>query len=271
MKQKNTKQKGFNCPICGQLWKRGQSSVQCDLCSCWIHGPNDDNRKSKYKNCSLLSLNEFKTLTDYSDKSWVCSKCLNQNLPFFSENPNELLLHSLGDYADVTEDFQLIPNNKLKHFIDECNSLVVETSDKFDENIDEYELPSTVNSNYYSYTDFNKIKTDEKSTFSIMHTNLASIGKHFGDLSVSLSLLNHTFDIIGITEHKIGMESGPSTNIDIPGYHSFLFDPITTSHGGAGLYIKNSFVFIERRDLQFNSPGNHESLFIEIIFPNKKT
>ena len=104
-----------------------------------------------------------------------------------------------------------------------------------------------------------------------MHTNLASINKHIGDLNVTLSLLNYNFDIIGITEHKIQTDTGPIANIDIPGYHTFLFDPITTTHGGAGLYIKESLVFVERKDLQFNSPGNHESIFVEIIIPNKKT
>ena len=214
-----------------------------------------------------MTLNQFETLTDNADKSFVCAKCHNQNLPFFSENLNEFMLHSIGDYAEVSDDFQILPNCNLKQFIDECSSLIDETDENLGENYNDLSIQSNISSNYYSYTEFNDLKFDEKSTFSLMHTNLASISKHFCDLNVTLSLLNHSFDIIGITEHKIRTDTGPITNIDIPGYHSFVFDPITTTHGGAGLYIKNSLVFIERRDLQFNSSGNHESVFIEILIP----
>ena len=46
--------------------------------------------------------------------------------------------------------------------------------------------------------------------------------------------------------------------------------PIETSHGGIGFYIKESLVYAKRDDLKFNSPGNYESTFIEIIFPDRK-
>jgi len=88
-------------------------------------------------------------------------------------------------------------------------------------------------------------------------------------LTVS-SRVNYGFDVIGITEHKIHEDTDAISNLDIPGYHPFLYDPITTSHGGAGLYINDSLVFTERKDLQFNSPGNHESIFVEVILPKKK-
>ena len=184
---------------------------------------------------------------------------------------NEFILANLCDNNKVSSTFQIIPDKKLDDFVDKCNSF----TNNFNENIsfeedDDYRLPSNINSNYHNYSDFNNIKNDASSTFGIMHTNLASINKHFGDLNISLSLLNYEFEIIGITEHKILVESGPVTNIDFIDYHPFLFEPISTTHDGAGLYIKESLVYIERKDLQFNSPGNHESVFIEIIIPNKK-
>ena len=71
------------------------------------------------------------------------------------------------------------------------------------------------------------------SSFNLIHTNLASISKHHDDLEPTLSLLKTKFDIIGITEHKIKKENENSiTNIDIPGYQSFVFDCSETSHGG---------------------------------------
>ena len=181
---------------------------------------------------------------------------------------NDILIENLITNKQVSENFRIIPDNELTTFIDECNSISEKLGDNINDD-DDIEYPSNINSSYCTYHDFNNIKVDPLSTFGIVHTNLASINKHFCDLDTSLSLLNVAFDVIGITEHKI-QENGPTTNIDISGYHPFVFNPITTSHGGAGLYIKESLVYVERKDLQFNSTGNHESVFIELIIPNKK-
>ena len=48
------------------------------------------------------------------------------------------------------------------------------------------------------------------------------------------------------------------------------WNPITASIGGAEFYLKEPLVYIERRDIQFSTPDNHENVFIELIFPNKK-
>ena len=92
---------------------------------------------------------------------------------------------------------------------------------------------------------------------------------HIDDLKLILSLLNYKFDIIGISEHKILKEKSPSNDISIPGYE-FIFEPTETSFGGTGFYLKDNLDYILRKDLQFNSPGNFESMFIEIQFPQKK-
>ena len=47
--------------------------------------------------------------------------------------------------------------------------------------------------------------------------------------------------------------------------------PLKTSQGGTGFYIKESLVYVRWDDLKFNSPGNYESTFIEIILPERKT
>ena len=62
----------------------------------------------------------------------------------------------------------------------------------------------------------------------------------------------------------------PSNNIDIGGYEEFKFEPTGTTHGGAGFYIKNGIDYIERKDLDLNSPSQHEAKFIEIILKNRK-
>ena len=81
---------------------------------------------------------------------------------------------------------------------------------------------------------FNQIKPDPISSLGLIHTNLASIGKHFDDLNLVLSLLKFDFHIIGISEHKIQKENDDNSfsNINLEGYHPFVFDPTETSHGG---------------------------------------
>ena len=99
--------------------------------------------------------------------------------------------------------------------------------------------------------EFNSIKPDNTSCFSLTHVNLASLNKHFDDLHLILSLLDIKFDIIALSEHKITDE--PSKNIDIPGYRKFIFEPTQSTH-----------------DLNINSINNCEACFIEIKFDNKK-
>ena len=53
-------------------------------------------------------------------------------------------------------------------------------------------------------------------------------------------------------------------------YHPFVFGPTETSQDGTGFYIKESLVYVRRDDLKFNSPGNYESTFIDIILPDRK-
>ena len=101
---------------------------------------------------------------------------------------------------------------------------------------------------------------------------MASIGKHFDDLNLVISLLKFDFHIIGISEHKIQKENDDNSfsNINLEGYHPFVFDPTETSHGGTGFYVKDSLVYVKSDDLKFNSPSNYESTFIEVILPDRK-
>ena len=79
-----------------------------------------------------------------------------------------------------------------------------------------------------------------------------------------MTSLNFNFHIIGISEHKIRKDTLPSNNISIPGYEEFIFETIETTYGGTGFYIKDNIDYITRKGLQINSPGNFESIFIEI-------
>ena len=103
---------------------------------------------------------------------------------------------------NVSEDLNIIPQNQFKEFLDECNNI----SKKILENVDNKDLqdfPNPVNSKYHDIHHFNLIKPDPISSLGLIRTNLVSIGKHFDDLNLVLSLLKFDFHIIGISEHKI--------------------------------------------------------------------
>ena len=214
------------CPICDNLLKRKDSSIHCDLCQEWVH----------LKKCSSLSLESFDSLSK-SDNQWFCSKCINKCLPFNWLTYNDIITDNIG-LNMTSDDISIVPS--LSYFLEECNS----TANNYYDNVhsEEFnEFPNPINLKYYDIGQFNSIKHDPTSSFSLFHTNLASINKHFDDMQNILSCLKTKFDIIGITEHKIKKEHNtPVLNINLDGYHPFIFDTSDTNCGGTGLYIKDS-------------------------------
>ena len=83
-------------------------------------------------------------------------------------------------------------------------------------------------------------------------------------LKIHLSLLKHSFDIVGISEHKTTKGSK-----NLPGY-TFCFNEIETFHGETGLFVSNNLTYKLRPDLLINKHKKLESTFIGLIFPNKK-
>ena len=102
------------------------------------------------------------------------------------------------------------------------------------------------------------------------HVNIASLDAHIDDLRTVLFRLKSSFDVIGISEHKIRSDSAPSNNIEIPGYEEFDYIPTETHFGGTGFYVKSGLNYKVRKDYNLNSQGNFEAMFIELIFPDRK-
>ena len=121
----------------------------------------------------------------------------------------------------------------------------------------------TVNSKYFSPNEFLSRKFS-KSKFSILHLNIASLQLHINELRTLLSLLNHPFDIIAISETKIKTNCAIAANISLEGYH-LEHTRTETFFGGVALYIKNSFKNYKLcKDLSFSEKSVAESIFVEI-------
>ena len=126
----------------------------------------------------------------------------------------------------------------------------------------------SVDSKYHDINDFNKLSINKNSSFATLHLNIASLSKHFENLQNFLSLWIHSFDIIGILEHKINKNS---MNIDLtqPGY-TFYFNETESSHEGIGFFLSDNLTFKQSLNLLINELRRLESTFIELIFPNKR-
>ena len=62
-------------------------------------------------------------------------------------------------------------------------------------------LSDTISSKYYTPRDFLTSKFN-KSTFGIIHINIASLSLQIDDLKIFLDLLDHPWDAIGVSEAK---------------------------------------------------------------------
>ena len=128
-------------------------------------------------------------------------------------------------------------------------------------------LSSSINSKYYSPSDFIDAKLSKKS-FTMIHLNIASLQCHIDELRTLLSLIDHPFDVICITETRLH-DDQPLSNIQIEGY-DFIHTPTPTRCGGAGIYIKSSLEYEQLKNLSACHKNILESIFVEIKNDHKK-
>ena len=102
----------------------------------------------------------------------------------------------------------------------------------------------------------------------MIHLNIASLQCHMDELRSLLSLLDHPFDIICITETRLH-DDEPLSNIQIDGY-DFIHTPTPTRCGGVGIYIKSSLEYEQLKNLSFSHENISESIFVELKNQHKK-
>ena len=187
--------------------------------------------------------------------------CLLRNLPFFELDDPQLKLTLQARSVDDSTGLKLLPNFTIQSLLDKIpGSFTIET--------DEFVSDSTV-SKYYKIDEFMSAKIP-KNAFSTLHLNISSLQGHIDDLKTLLSLLDHNFSVIGISETRIRDGSDPLLNIDIDGY-VFKGVGTKTSCGGVGLYIRSDLDFSFRNKLSKSVNKVGESIFCDIsIARNKK-
>ena len=261
------------CPVCFKGFNSKQNRIECSVCKNWVHHGNRSQ-------CSNLTDIEFQEHLNDVLKYFECDNCLSiryakDSNSIFSELPfdieckeNDSDKHDPRSKPDVSS----MSSGELDRFIKHCKSIQDQLySSECEDNRADNLLSPSLSSKYVDIKSFNSnVKhVNAESSLGLFHVNIASLNLHCDDLRFVLSRLNHNFDVLGITEHKLSVDCDPLNNIDIPGYN-FIYEPTLSSCGGAGFYIKNSVDFIVRDDLKMNQKSDHEAIFIELILQNRK-
>ena len=196
---KITKKVEYPCSICKKNVNNNHLAIECTNCYFWSHIKCNDIEKKQYREFQLKP-----------ELSFYCLKCKADILPFmklndyefdsaFKKGENNIKFTNFTPTSYQQEMFE-----KLNKEIDDYNTWV-----NNEENESDYDHP--LNCNYYGVDEFINCNFNSSNNFSIMHLNIHSIQLHIDELKSLLKMLDHTFDIIAISESKL--KNDPTVNI----------------------------------------------------------
>ena len=107
-----------------------------------------------------------------------------------------------------------------------------------------------------------------QSDLAFIHLNISSLALHIDKLKLFLSLIKSKFDIICISESRITKNNSLTTNVNI-GYN-FQHTPTESKAGASLMYISDKISYKMRNDLNIYCSKQLESVFIEVLIPNKQ-
>jgi hypothetical protein len=202
-----------------------RTHIQCFDCKSYFHSK-----------CSI-ALNEFVK----HKNSWICDYCISRRnpLPFSTINDDELILN-LTAKDNASECLNLQTSFTIQSLLDQLPGDKSDVSDDF--------LAKSISSKYYTPSDFIRSNFSKK-PLSVMHINIASLQCHIDDLRSLLGVLGHSFDVIGISETRLNIETDPLIDISLDGY-DFIETRTKAVYGGTGIYIKNGIKYTTQKELE---------------------
>ena len=186
----------------------------------------------------------------------ICSTCLTDILPFsnlfgnefhecllaFQFTPFDLAnLTSLSDtFKDITLNYTCRDSSDILKDIDpDQNDLNLDNIDKC-----KYFFPS-------------QIPKAKPNQFSLFHLNIRSLRKNFEKFKLLLFILNHSFDIIALSETWI-TDDDIISSFDIDGYKAIYQNRVGRERGGVCMYIKKEcFNFDHSKPHSYSDIYNH--------------
>ena len=232
----------IKCFGCKKTIAQNRIPIECTQC-----------KQSYHANCEGTKVDIF-----LKSNEWVCKKCTISSLPFANIDNEQLKLTNLGKNFNFGEHIQSHPTFSIQTLLDKFPGTFSSDDFSFETGV----------SKYYTPSEFFSAKFVQNH-FSVLHINIVSLSAHIDELKTLLSFLNHSFDIIGISETKISEQLNQNINLNIDGY-TFEGTSTETHFGGVGLYIKNGINFNKRNDLSKSLRGISESIFVELSGPNGK-
>ena len=181
-------------------------------------------------------------------------------LPFSAIENEDLFMVLNAKEPHVSESLNLNPSFTIRTLLDKL------PGDK--SNFTEDFLSNSISSEYYTPSEFIKTKFS-KGFFSMMHLNIASLQCHVDGLRSLITLLDHKFDIIGISETRLNETTVPLVDVTLNGY-DFVDTRSKCTYGGTAIYIKNGIDYEIKKEFSYSDPQICESTFVELIRKGQK-
>ena len=168
--------------------------------------------------CIGLTLNDYRYYA-CTDDLWLCSLCRDLIFPFNNTETTEIIEMAFKSNTDCFCS-RNIACAKLEHLPRPNTISSFDNSDNFSQIDPESNLPSMVNFNYYSTHDFHQSSEISSlfsnKSFSTIHCNIRGLAKNYGSLVSMLDELQHSFDVIGLSEIKLKIDKDQlNTSIQI--------------------------------------------------------
>ena len=159
----------------------------------------------------------------------MCLRYQSDIIPFFDQSNSDVSpINSGFNNLCFSSDTNFSQMKILNHFFTKFNSIETPFNDS--------DHPVSIDSKSHDTNDFNKLNINKNSSLATLHLNIASLSKHFEDLQNFLSLLKHSFDIIGISEHKI-TKCSKNSAFNFPGYTFCLNETEPTTEEQVFLFL----------------------------------
>ena len=241
-----TKEKNWMCKACTT-----KNKIKCHTCRRTIAKTSVPlNTCSKCKN----KFHKKCAKVQSGKNDLVCNECTASLFPYFNINDNEFLVLSSGNKMPADMNLEILPSFSIKTLLDKLpGNVTIQTGDFSSDYI---------NSKYYTPIEFQQ-KSFSKNNFSVLHINIASLQAHMDEFKELIRLLDHPFDVIGISETKLQKNKDPIVNLEIEGYY-LEHMPTETCFGGVALYIKKCYDQKLRSELSQSVKTVGESIFVEI-------
>ena len=251
------------CSVCIKKLSKSNPGIPCFCCNSKIH-----------VKCSKIV--DPKNSFHLYKGNWECENCMKDKFPFYEiddhtlldefDNQNSLKGRFSSEFS-IDEKLKLLLSYSSKSnwyaHIHESDS---DPNDNF-----EYKYESKPNFQYYDVPDFRKTQPiwDRQKSFSLFHTNIASLQGNFDKMEDLLVDLAWNFDVIAVTEARNDEKN--KLNFTAPlldGYHDYSGITGSSQNGGCGFYIRDTHSPTDRKDLDFkieDRDSQSEGYWTELI------